>query len=126
MENARGLSRSGGGTLCGDMGSLQGVPLFFSLAPFDKTSSLVILSPSLSTVWAAPVPHIGGMSVQESMQPLGLLSCISKSQRDLAKSILFGAPGGKKGQQMPLKRRGRGSCCGSVEMNPTSIHEDSG
>lgn len=36
--------------LCGDRGSLLGVSLFFSLAPLDKTSSFIILSPSLCTV----------------------------------------------------------------------------
>lgn len=35
--------------LCGGQGQLLGVSLVFSLAPFDKTSSFVILSPSLRT-----------------------------------------------------------------------------
>ena len=37
-------SRSRGGTLRGGRGGPLGVPLFFFLAPFDKTSSFVILS----------------------------------------------------------------------------------
>eukprot|EP00069_Balaena_mysticetus_P022195 bmy_03388T0 len=37
------------------------------------------------------------MSVQDNMRPMWLWSWISKSQRDLAKSILTGAPGGPAG-----------------------------
>lgn len=104
-------SKSQGGTLHGARGSQLGVPLFFSLAPLDKTSNSVLLSFSLPTA-----SHFVSMSSQENIQPQELWSRISKSQRDLAKSILIGAPGGKERQQKPLNgvgewgwKSGRGS-----------------
>ncbi|KAG8519915.1 Pyruvate kinase PKLR, partial [Galemys pyrenaicus] len=45
----------------------------------------------------SPAPHFGSMSIQEDAQPQQHWSWISKSQRDLAKSILIGAPGGPAG-----------------------------
>ena len=51
---------------------------------------------SQSVVLAAPVPHFGSMSVQENELPQQLWPWIFKSQKDLAKSALSGAPGGKK------------------------------
>lgn len=98
---------SGRGTLCGDRGSLLGASFFFSLAPLDKTSSFVSLFPSLHSP-GGPTPALESMSVQnENTQPQELWTWVAKSQWDLAKSILIGAPGGKKGPQKPVKRWGR-------------------
>lgn len=77
----------------------------FSILWFPQIRPAVRHLSSQSVVLAAPGLHTGSMSVQENILPHQLWPWIS-SQKDLAKSALSGAPGGKKRNGPPLNRGG--------------------
>lgn len=84
--------------LCVGTGAAYWVCPFSSLWLPSIRPAVLLSSPPLSAQSRSPSPHFGSMSVQENEDtgPRQFWSCISKSQRDFAKSILIGAPGGKR------------------------------